>query len=302
MRHGVRIVYSPRYRIDIGTHVFPTQKYQLCALERVRASYPGVEFVEPEPASWDELGLVHTPEYLGKIRTGEFDARGARAARGAVVAGSRRRLPADDRRDHTGRASWPPGTAIHCRFATSGVASITRLPTTARDSASSTTWPSPFESCCAKRSIARAAVVDLDVHHGNGTALIFENEPRVFTFSMHQQHNYPAFKPRGSLDVGLPDAHGRWHLSRSACFRRLTRVFAHTPRDGVLPGGCRSLSRRSAWRTLAHQGRPTRARSDGAPCVRSQEYTGSVVLAGGYARKIEDTVDIHDATIDEALT
>ena len=57
-------------------------------------------------------------------------------------------------------------------------------------------------------SLARAAVIDLDVHHGNGTAFIFEHEPRVFTFSMHQQHNYPAFKPRGSFDVGLPDAVG----------------------------------------------------------------------------------------------
>ena len=53
--------------------------------------------------------------------------------------------------------------------------------------------------------IERAAVIDLDVHHGNGTAFIFENEPSVFTFSMHQQHNYPALKPRGSLDVGLAD-------------------------------------------------------------------------------------------------
>jgi len=57
-----------------------------------------------------------------------------------------------------------------------------------------------------RRGIERIAIVDLDVHHGNGTAFIFESDPRVFTFSMHQQHNYPMFKPRGSLDVGLADA------------------------------------------------------------------------------------------------
>ena len=60
-------------------------------------------------------------------------------------------------------------------------------------------------SRAAGRGIERAAIVDLDVHHGNGTAFIFECDPRVFTFSMHQQHNYPMWKPRGSLDVGLPD-------------------------------------------------------------------------------------------------
>jgi acetoin utilization deacetylase AcuC-like enzyme len=60
------------------------------------------------------------------------------------------------------------------------------------------------------------AIVDLDVHHGNGTAFIFESDPRVFTFSMHQQHNYPMWKPRGSLDIGLPDgAHDATYLRRA---------------------------------------------------------------------------------------
>ena len=58
------------------------------------------------------------------------------------------------------------------------------------------------------RGLDRAAIIDLDVHHGNGTAFIFESDPRVFTFSMHQQHNYPMWKPTGSLDIGLPDGAG----------------------------------------------------------------------------------------------
>ena len=65
------MVYSPRYRIDIGPHVFPTQKYQrvharLVETGVVRES----EVVEPDPATWDELGLVHTAEYLAKMRDG----------------------------------------------------------------------------------------------------------------------------------------------------------------------------------------------------------------------------------------
>ena len=66
------------------------------------------------------------------------------------------------------------------------------------------------------RGLERIAIVDLDVHHGNGTAFMFESDPRVFTFSMHQQHNYPMWKPRGSLDIGLPDgAHDARYLARA---------------------------------------------------------------------------------------
>ena len=60
----------------------------------------------------------------------------------------------------------------------------------------------------AEGATERIAVVDLDVHHGNGTAAIFADEPRVFTFSMHHQWNYPALKPPGDLDVGLEDGVG----------------------------------------------------------------------------------------------
>jgi hypothetical protein len=78
------------------------------------------------------------------------------------------------------------------------------------------------------RGLDRIAVVDLDVHHGNGTAFTFESDPRVFTFSMHQQHNYPLWKPRGSLDVGLPDgAHDDTYLAELA--RALPAVMAHAP-------------------------------------------------------------------------
>ena len=96
-------------------------------------------------------------------------------------------------------------------------------------------------------AIARAAVIDLDVHHGNGTAFIFEHEPRVFTCSLHQQHNYPAFKPRGSLDVGLPDGAGD-ELYLEKLESSLTQVFASQPELAVLSGRSRSVRRRSARR------------------------------------------------------
>jgi acetoin utilization deacetylase AcuC-like enzyme len=149
------------------------------------------------------------------------------------------------------------------------------------------------------RGIERVAIVDLDVHHGNGTAFIFESDDRVFTFSMHQQHNYPMWKPRGSLDIGLPDGtHDRTFLR--ALEEALPKAMASHPEcvfylAGADPyeddqlGGLRltkdGLRRRDRMVIDA-------VRAAGCPLV--------IALAGGYARRVEDTVDIHVATIEEA--
>jgi acetoin utilization deacetylase AcuC-like enzyme len=147
--------------------------------------------------------------------------------------------------------------------------------------------------------IERHAVVDLDVHHGNGTAFIFESDPRVFTCSMHQQHNYPLWKPRSSLDIGLADG------TRDAAYlfqldRALTHVIESRPQclfylagadpyeDDQLGGlrltiaGLRERDRRVVAMAAAAN----------LPLV--------IVTAGGYARKVEDTVAIHAATVEEA--
>ena len=144
--------------------------------------------------------------------------------------------------------------------------------------------------------IRRAAVVDCDVHHGNGTAMIFERDPGVFTFSIHQQHNYPMFKPRSDLDVGLEDgaADDRY---LSALAGALPRVMESGPdlilylagadpfggdRLGGLAVSKKGLLERDAQVIAA-------ARLGGIPLV--------TVLAGGYAVDVRDTVDIHAGTI-----
>ena len=151
------------------------------------------------------------------------------------------------------------------------------------------------------RGLERIAIVDLDVHHGNGTAFIFESDPRVFTFSMHQQHNYPMWKPRGSLDVGLPDGAARRDATCASSSGALPAVMAHAPQCVFYLAGADPVRGRSARRAAADEGRAAPARSPGdrrgprAPACRS-----SITLAGGYARRVEDTVAIHAATIEEA--
>jgi acetoin utilization deacetylase AcuC-like enzyme len=149
-------------------------------------------------------------------------------------------------------------------------------------------------------NVERHAIVDLDVHHGNGTAFIFESDPRVFTFSMHQQHNYPMWKPQGSLDVGLADGvHDAAYLEELE--RALPKVLAHRPDCGFyLAGADPYEDDQLGGLRLTKAGIRRRDRivmeafrEAGVPLV--------VTLAGGYARYVEDTVAIHCATIEEAL-
>ena len=145
----------------------------------------------------------------------------------------------------------------------------------------------------------RAAIIDLDVHHGNGTAFIFESDPRVFTFSMHQQHNYPVWKPRGSLDIGLADG-----TPDQPFLRRLEQalpvVMASRPQCVFyLAGADPYEDDQLGGLQLTKQGLRERDRMV-IDCVRRAGVPMVITLAGGYARKVEDTVAIHVATVEEA--
>jgi acetoin utilization deacetylase AcuC-like enzyme len=151
-----------------------------------------------------------------------------------------------------------------------------------------------------QRGLERIAIVDLDVHHGNGTAFIFESDPRVFTFSMHQQHNYPMFKPRGSLDVGLADgAHDATYLRELE--RALPTVMAHRPQCVFyLAGADPYEDDQLGGLRLTKEGLRQRDRLVIA-AVQKARVPLVITLAGGYARHVEDTVAIHSATIEEAV-
>ena len=286
----MRLIYSPRYELDLGSHVWPTAKYRL-VIARL-----GRPWIEPVACEWDDLALVHTPEYLRKIRTNTLTAEEIATLE----------LPwspeiADGFRLMTGgtclaaEAALDDGTAMHlggglhhafanhgegfCLFNDVAVA-IRRLQ---RD-----------------RRLAHAAVVDWGVHHGNGTALVFAGHPTVVTFSIHQQHNYPLFKPASDLDIGLKDGAGdAEYLDR--LHGALAAVIRSHPQLIVYLAGADPFERdRLGGLTLTKQGLRARdrmvadaAHSAGVPIV--------VVLAGGYADDVEDTVDVHVATAEEML-
>ena len=281
----MRVVYSARYEISLPGHIWPTSKYRLIA-ERLRndAAYT---LAEPSPASWDDLALVHTPEYVAKLRDNTLTpddiatlelpwvpalADGFRLMVGGTMAAAAAALE-DGIAAHV-------GGGLHHAFANHGEGFC----------------PVNDVAVAVRRVGRRAAIVDLDVHHGNGTAMIFERDERVFTFSMHQQHNYPFFKPRGDLDIGLEDGAGDARYL-SVLDDALPRVMAHAPEIVFYLAGADPFEKdRLGGLKLTKAGLLARdrlvfaaARAAGVPVV--------TVLAGGYAANVEDTVDIHAATI-----
>jgi acetoin utilization deacetylase AcuC-like enzyme len=251
----------------------------------------------PDPASWDDLARVHTAEYLNKIRSGTLTveeiarlelpwsrelAEGFRLMVGGTVLAAERALDAG--------ACVHLGGGFHHAFADHGegfcmfndvAVAIRRLQHDGR--------------------IRRAAVVDCDVHHGNGTAMIFGGDADVFTFSIHQQNNYPSWKPPSDLDIGLADG------TRDAGYlgkldEALGAVFRHRPEVVAYVAGADPFKEdQLGGLSLTKEGLRHRDRMVFDGC-RKAGTPVFVTLAGGYARRVEDTVDIHAATVEEAIS
>jgi acetoin utilization deacetylase AcuC-like enzyme len=317
----MRVVYSERYRIDIGPHVFPTEKYHLVCQRLLASGVIGPsDVVEPREAGDEELALVHTPDYLRKVTTGTLDPE--------EIAGLE--LPWSEAMVRGFRLMV--GGTIDAACLACGVARSSRSPQPERHGSAPAdgivchiggglhhAFPDHGEGFCPfndvavaarvlrQRGLDRIAVVDLDVHQGNGTAFTFN--PRglvepvapegVFTFSMHQQHNYPVWKPRGSLDVGLPDGcHDSAYLRELQ--RALPKVMAFRPQCVFYLAGADPFEEdQLGGLRLTRAGLAERDRLV-VETVRRAGLPLVMTLAGGYARRIEDTVAIHAASIEQA--
>lgn len=305
--------------MNIGPHVFPTQKYRL-----VRGAFPTGVVIDPEPASWEELALVHTGEYLAKMRTGALSAEDL----------AQLQLPWSDEMV-TGFRVMVGGTITAARIAC-GFGGLPQCGSAPVPCANPTpivchiggglhhAFPNHGEGFCPFNDVAvavrvlqshhvqRLAIIDLDVHHGNGTAFIFnprgdvaaerlegDRDARVFTFSMHQQHNYPMWKPHGSLDIGLPDGAADDHFLRELD-RALPIVMASSPECVFyLAGADPYEADQLGGLRLTREGLRRRDRMV-IDAIRRANVPLVITLAGGYARDLEDTVAIHIQTIEEA--
>ncbi|HUL17033.1 MAG TPA: histone deacetylase, partial [Terriglobales bacterium] len=193
-----RIVYHPRYDLNLGPHVFPSQKFRLIyeMLLSQQIAEP-VDFLQPEPATDEDLLRVHTKEWITKLKTGTLTASDVMKL----------------------EVPYSPELAEAVWLAAGGT--ILAAQSAMRDGFGSNlsggfhhAFPNHGEGFCAihdvavairrmqaDRAIQTAMVIDTDVHHGNGTAFIFRDDPTVFTLSIHQENNYPAHKPPSNLDL-----------------------------------------------------------------------------------------------------
>ncbi|HEX8651487.1 MAG TPA: histone deacetylase [Pyrinomonadaceae bacterium] len=288
------VSYTPRYYADIGEgHVFPIRKFELV---RDRLLSEGTlrpaDIFEPQPAAIADVLLVHTEDYITRLRSGRLTPREIRRlglpwskalvrrsflATGGTLAAARRALAEGVGSNLAGGThhAFPDHGEGFCVL--NDVAITIRV--LLRD-----------------RLIVRAGVVDCDVHQGNGTAAIFEEDESVFTFSMHGAKNYPLFKTRSDLDVELPDETGD-EAYMTTLAENLPRVFAHAPDIVFYLGGADPYVGDKLGRlALTIEGLAARDRFVLTEC-RARRIPVVTVMSGGYAEDIRDTVEIHCNTI-----
>ena len=296
----MRYAYHPDYFVQLPPrHPFPMAKYPLVYQRLLdEGVLDARDVLVPDEASSDDLALVHAPGYLQKLASGSLEAaeirrigvpwsaalwrRSKLAVQGTVAAA---RAALED-----GMAGNLAGGTHHA-FADHG------------------------EGFCVLNDVAvairvlqregraaRALVVDLDVHQGNGTAAIFEGDPGVFTFSMHGERNYPTRKMRSSLDVGLGDgiADDEYLGLLERHVSEILQVF--TP-DIVfyLAGVDPARGDRYGRLALSDEGVRRRDRHVLEACqIRGLPVV--VTLAGGYAATPERTAELHSIVFREAAT
>ncbi|MFY9561145.1 MAG: histone deacetylase [Terriglobales bacterium] len=317
-----KLVYSDDYFLPIGAHVFPAEKYRRVRdrlLERGIAQ--SEDFVTPRPATDQDVLLVHTPQYVEKLKTGTLNAReeleleipySPELVRAFWLAAGGSILAAEHAL-HDGVAISIGGGFHHA-------------------------FPDHGEGFCLIHDVAiairrmqrddkirSAMTVDCDVHHGNGTAAIFAgvripsdplpsafpsalNPARpakirnahagdVFTISLHQENNYPPFKPPSSIDVDLPDGIGDvdylgWlDNALSSGLRQfapdLLCYFAGADpyREDQLGGLSLTIEGLKKRDELVFR------------VAQARRIPVMVTFAGGYARRVDDTVTIHCNTV-----
>lgn len=285
-------------------HRFPMGKYGLLR-DRVAAELPAVTLLEAPPASEGELALAHTPRYVEAVLQGTLGAaeqreigfpwsprmvERSRRSVGATVCAARTALAEGVSANLAGgthHAGADRGGG-YCVF--NDVAVAARL--------MQAEWHRLY------RRLLRVAVIDLDVHQGNGTAAIFRDDPTVFTLSIHGEKNFPFRKEPSDLDVDLPDG-CRDEAYLDALDRALASLWArhlHGPPGLVfyLAGADPHENDRLGRLKLSAEGLAERDRRVLA-ALHGRGVPVALSMAGGYGRVIDETVAIQFSTVCEAL-
>ena len=287
----MKCVYHPSYQVALPPgHPFPMSKYFLLRDQLLAEGIVATgDILQPEPLDASALGLVHTPEYLAKLATSGLSAAEQRRLglpwsealwQRSRLASAGTLLAARTALDQGLAANLAGGT--HHAFADHGEGFCVL-----NDVAIA------IRKLQAERALERAAIVDLDVHQGNGTAAIFETDDEVFTFSMHGERNYPVAKMRSNLDVPLKDGVGDVEYL-DTLQGVLPSVLDRARADLVfyLAGVDVAAGDRYGKLALTEEGIRRRDRCV-IEAVRGRGLPLVIVLAGGYAATRARTAELH---------
>lgn len=293
-----KLVYSEDYYVNIGQHVFPTIKYRL--IRQKLLSDGGIkssDFIKPESASDEDILSVHTGEYLDKLKNGTL----------SQIEMFNLELPYSEElvnasRLCAGGSILASNIALDCGVGIHIGGGFHHA------------FPDHGEGFCVLNDIAiavrklqknkkidRALIIDCDLHQGNGTAYIFSKDDSVFTFSIHQENNYPFFKPPSDLDIGLRDRarddeyidNLKRHIPKIASDFKPDLIIYVAGADPFKEDMIGNLALTKEGLKMRDRFVFDTARNFGMPIA--------CVLAGGYAQNYNDTVEIHYNTVMRGL-
>ncbi|MEO0075640.1 MAG: histone deacetylase [candidate division WOR-3 bacterium] len=284
----MKFIYSDKYEVNFGPHVFATEKYRLVKEKLLKSNLIDISnIIYPTSASREDVQLVHDSAYVDDMLNLRWTQRTVRSelpltqeiitayfthAQGTII---------------TCQQALKDGIAVHLgggfhhAFADhgEGFCYINDIAV-------------GIKKMQALNLIKRAAVVDCDLHQGNGTAKIFQNDDRVFTFSIHQEHLYP-IKEQSDWDIGLADGTGDNEYLQLISNAISKILVSHKPELVVYVAGADPYQMDQLGNLkLTKEGLKKRDYIIVSECWQ-RKIPIAITLAGGYAYNVNDTVDIH---------
>ncbi len=299
MSKKTKIVYSDKYYVDIGAHVFPTVKYRLIKEKLLKDLdiVNKIDFIQPEAASEKDLERVHTKNYLDKLKNATLSAEEILTLE----------LPYSKKLDESARlfaggtiratvAALEEGLGVHLGGGFHHA------------------FPDHGEGFCVLNDIAvavrtateegrikKALIIDCDLQQVNWNAYRYKNNKNVSTSPILQENNYPFYKPKGDMDIGLADrTKDRPYLLELE--KNIPKIISDFKPELIMYVAGADPYRHDQVGNLALTMDGLKRRDlfiyDQA---KNYQIPLAIVLAGGYAVKQEDTVEIQFNTIKEAV-
>ncbi len=295
----IPIIYSESYYVDIGSHIFPTSKYRILRkrIDEDEFVREKSEVVPPQNITIEDIKTVHTDEYIEKLTAGTLSA------------------------DEVITLEVPFSSALVKAFITccggtlrTGELALTRGAAIHLGGGFHHAFPDHGEGFCLLNDVAvsirclqkrgrikKALIIDCDLHQGNGTAFIFRSDESVYTFSIHQENNYPFYKPKSDMDIGLKDfTSTKEYLGR--IYDNIPKIiYTFKPEIILYLAGADPFAGDQLG-SLSVSKKGLRERDNFIiNQARSSSVPIAITLAGGYAARRDDTVEIHFATVEECV-